>query len=66
MENVNLIIQRFKKNGVAKPLQKVSTKTKSVLRDTLKLKEINEQTMDYLLIKRPQLGRWRMFQDEQL
>ena len=38
------------------PLQKVNTEIKSVLRDMLNRKEIDKKIMDYLLIKRPQLG----------
>ena len=41
------------------PLQKVNTKTKSVLRDMLNRKEIDTKIMGYLLlIKRSQLGRF--------
>ena len=36
--------------------QKVNTEIKSLLRDMLNRKEIDEKIMDYLLIKRPQLG----------
>ena len=36
--------------------QKINTEIKSLLRDMLNRKEIDEKIMDYLLIKRPQLG----------
>ena len=40
------------------PLQKVNTEIKSVLIGMLNRKEINKEIMEYLLIKRPQLGRF--------
>ena len=40
------------------PLQKVNTEIKSVLIGMLNRKEINKKIMEYLLIKRPQLGRF--------
>ena len=39
-------------------MQKVNTEIKSVLRDILNCKEIDTKIMDYLLMKRPQLGRF--------
>ena len=45
-------------NWNGNPLQKLNTEIKSVLRDILNRKEINKKIMDYLLIKRPQLGRF--------
>ena len=39
-------------------LQKVNSETKSVLRDMFNLKEIDQKIMNYLTVKKPQLGRF--------
>ena len=38
--------------------QKVNSEIKSVLRDMFNLKEIDQKIMNYLTIKKPQLGRF--------
>ena len=39
-------------------LQKVNSEIKSVLRDMFNLKEIDQKIMNYLTVKKPQLGRF--------
>ena len=38
--------------------QKVNSEIKSVLRDMFNLKEIDQKIMNYLTVKKPQLGRF--------
>ena len=40
------------------PLKKVNNEVKSVLRDLFNRKEINNKVRDYLIMKKPQLGRF--------
>ena len=40
------------------PLQNVNKEIKDILRDILNRKEIDKKIMDYLIMKKPQLGRF--------
>ena len=56
-ERSHLNNTKIYKKWSSNPLRKVNTEIKSVLKDMLNRKEIDKNIMDYLLIKRPQLGR---------
>ena len=43
------------------PLQKVNKEIKGILRDMLNRKEIYKKIMDYLIMKKLQLGRFYLF-----
>ena len=44
------------------PLEKVSNRIKTNLKEMVRKKEIETKVMEYLLVKRPQLGRFIYFQ----
>ena len=43
------------------PLKKVNNEVKSVLQDMFNRKEINSKDREYLIVKKPQLGRFYLF-----